>query len=63
MIATPTFPDLSALVVDESLYIRRIVRDMLMLPDEIDAERHAEKLVDGCFDMLRYSPAMLKDED
>ncbi|KWI82987.1 TetR family transcriptional regulator [Burkholderia ubonensis] len=37
------------------------VRDMLMLPDEIDAEQHAEKLVDGCFDMLRYSPAMLKD--
>ena len=30
MIATPTFPDFSALVVDESLYIRRIVRDMLM---------------------------------
>ncbi len=30
MIATPSFPDLSALVVDESLYIRRIVRDMLM---------------------------------
>jgi two-component system, chemotaxis family, chemotaxis protein CheY len=30
MIATPTFPDLAALVVDESLYIRRIVRDMLM---------------------------------
>jgi DNA-binding response OmpR family regulator len=29
MIATPTFPDLSALVVDESLYIRRILRDML----------------------------------
>ncbi|WP_241303780.1 TetR family transcriptional regulator [Burkholderia stabilis] len=39
------------------------VRDMLMLPDEIDAERHAEKLVDGCFDMLRYSPAMLKEGD
>ncbi|WP_323122438.1 TetR family transcriptional regulator [Burkholderia alba] len=37
------------------------VRDMLMLPDEIDAERHAEKLVDACFDMLRLSPAMLKD--
>ena len=34
------------------------VRDTLMLPDEIDAEQHAEKLVDGCFDMLRYSPAM-----
>ena len=30
MIATPTFPDLSALVVDESIYIRRIVRDMFM---------------------------------
>ncbi len=37
------------------------VRDMLMLPDEIDAEQHAVKLVDGCFDMLRYSPAMLRD--
>ncbi|CAN0623198.1 HTH-type transcriptional regulator TtgR [Burkholderia multivorans] len=39
------------------------VRDMLMLPDEIDAEQHAVKLVDGCFDMLRYSPAMLRDAD
>ena len=29
MIATPIFPDLAALVVDESLYIRRILRDML----------------------------------
>jgi PleD family two-component response regulator len=29
MIATPTFPDLAALVVDESLYVRRILRDML----------------------------------
>jgi two-component system chemotaxis response regulator CheY len=29
MIGAPSFPDLSALVVDESLYIRRIVRDML----------------------------------
>lgn len=29
MIATPVFPDLAALVVDESLYSRRIVRDML----------------------------------
>ncbi len=29
MIATPTFPDLAALVVDESLYMRRIIRDML----------------------------------
>src|SRR3954471_19724103 len=30
MIGAPTFPDLATLVVDESLYIRRIVRDMLM---------------------------------
>jgi two-component system, chemotaxis family, chemotaxis protein CheY len=30
MIATPTFPDLAALIVDESLYIRRIIRDMLL---------------------------------
>src|ERR671920_1847228 len=29
MIATPTFPDLAALVVAESLYSRRILRDML----------------------------------
>src|SRR5918997_1502177 len=29
MIATPTFRDLAALVVDESLYVRRILRDML----------------------------------
>jgi two-component system, chemotaxis family, chemotaxis protein CheY len=29
MIATPSFPDLSALVADESLYMRRILRDML----------------------------------
>ncbi len=37
------------------------VRDMLMLPDEIDAEQHAEKLVDACFDMLRLSPALRRD--
>ena len=29
MIGAPTFADLSALIVDESLYVRRIVRDML----------------------------------
>jgi PleD family two-component response regulator len=29
MIATPVFPDLAALVADESLYMRRILRDML----------------------------------
>ncbi|WP_310350073.1 response regulator [Methylobacterium sp. BE186] len=30
MIGAPVFPDLAVLVVDESLYIRRIVRDMLL---------------------------------
>ena len=30
MIGAPNFPDLSVLVVDESLYVRRILRDMLM---------------------------------
>lgn len=30
MTATPSFPDLAALVADESQYIRRILRDMLM---------------------------------
>lgn len=30
MIGAPTFPDLAALVIDDSLYMRRIVRDMLM---------------------------------
>ena len=29
MIATPVFPDLAAIVADESLYMRRILRDML----------------------------------
>ena len=29
MIGAPTFPDLSTLIVDESLYVRRILRDML----------------------------------
>jgi len=30
VIATPSFPDLAALVADESLYTRRILRDMLL---------------------------------
>jgi PleD family two-component response regulator len=30
VIATPSFPDLAALVADESHYVRRILRDMLM---------------------------------
>ncbi|KAF1026468.1 MAG: HTH-type transcriptional regulator TtgR [Burkholderia plantarii] len=34
------------------------IRDMLMLPDEIDAEQHAERLIDACFDTLRLSPSL-----
>src|SRR3954465_14480932 len=30
VIGAPSFPDLATLVVDESLYVRRIVRDMLL---------------------------------
>ena len=30
MLTTPVFPDLAALVADDSLYLRRILRDMLM---------------------------------
>ncbi|KVE23653.1 TetR family transcriptional regulator [Burkholderia singularis] len=37
------------------------VRDMLMLPNEIDANCHAEKLVDACLDMLRTSASMRRD--
>lgn len=47
MIATPTFPDLATLVVDESLYIRRILRDMLTrvgLKRLLDAPDGAEAL-------------------
>ena len=29
MLGAPAFPDVSTLIVDESLYVRRIVRDML----------------------------------
>ncbi|VWC35986.1 TetR family transcriptional regulator [Burkholderia lata] len=41
-------------------FVCGFIRDMLMLPDIIDAEKHAMKLVDGCIDMLRHSRAMRK---
>ena len=43
MICAPSFPDLSALVVDESLYIRRIVRDML----QRTGIRRVQEAIDG----------------
>lgn len=43
MIGAPSFPDLSALVVDESLYIRRIVRDML----QRTGIRRMQEAIDG----------------
>jgi len=43
MLGAPSFPDLSALVVDESLYIRRIVRDML----QRTGIRRVQEAVDG----------------
>lgn len=43
MIGAPSFPDLSALIVDESLYIRRIVRDML----QRTGIRRIQEAIDG----------------
>lgn len=43
MIGAPTFPDLSAIIVDESLYVRRIVRDML----QRSGIRRIQEAVDG----------------
>ena len=43
MICAPSFPDLSALVVDESLYIRRIDRDML----QRTGIRRVQEAIDG----------------
>jgi TetR/AcrR family transcriptional regulator, acrAB operon repressor len=34
------------------------LRDMLILPDKVDIATHSEQLVDACFDMLLYSPAL-----
>ncbi|TXM76595.1 response regulator [Methylobacterium sp. WL69] len=43
MIGAPRFPDLSAIVVDESLYVRRIVRDML----QRTGIRRIQEAIDG----------------
>ncbi|KQO57348.1 response regulator receiver protein [Methylobacterium sp. Leaf86] len=43
MIGAPTFPDLSAVIADESLYVRRIVRDML----QRTGLRRIQEAVDG----------------
>ncbi|KQO86680.1 response regulator [Methylobacterium sp. Leaf91] len=43
MIGAPTFPDLSAVIADESLYVRRIVRDMLQRA----GLRRIQEAVDG----------------
>lgn len=44
MIGAPTFRDLSALIVDKSLYIRRIVRDMLQ---RVGIPRIPSELISG----------------
>ena len=43
MIGAPSFPDISAVIADESLYIRRIVRDML----QRTGIRRIQEAVDG----------------
>ncbi|MDR5751528.1 MULTISPECIES: TetR family transcriptional regulator [unclassified Caballeronia] len=35
-----------------------ILHDSLMLPEGVDLERDAERLIDACFDSLRFSPAL-----
>jgi TetR/AcrR family acrAB operon transcriptional repressor len=30
-----------------------------MLPDSVDLDRDSERLIDACFDSLRFSPALL----
>jgi TetR/AcrR family acrAB operon transcriptional repressor len=35
-----------------------ILHDALMLPEGVDLERDAERLIDACFDSLRFSPAL-----
>lgn len=36
-----------------------ILHDALMLPDSVDLDRDSERLIDACFDSLRFSPALL----
>jgi TetR/AcrR family transcriptional regulator, acrAB operon repressor len=35
-----------------------ILHDSLMLPEGVDLDRDAERLLDACFDSLRFSPAL-----
>ena len=35
-----------------------ILHDSLMLPEGVDLDRDAERLIDACFDSLRFSPAL-----
>ncbi len=42
------------------MLVTGFLHDALMLPDTIDIEAHAERLVDAGFDTLRLSPAMRK---
>jgi TetR/AcrR family acrAB operon transcriptional repressor len=39
-----------------------ILRDSLMLPESVDLEKDTERLIDACFDTMRYSPHMLRPE-
>jgi TetR/AcrR family acrAB operon transcriptional repressor len=36
-----------------------ILYDSLMWPESIDLKNDAERLIDSCFDVMRYSPHML----
>ena len=36
-----------------------ILYDSLMVPESIDLKNDAERLIDSCFDVMRYSPHML----
>jgi TetR/AcrR family acrAB operon transcriptional repressor len=39
-------------------FIGGFLREMLILPETIDVKAHSKQLVDACFDMLRFSPAL-----
>jgi TetR/AcrR family acrAB operon transcriptional repressor len=37
-----------------------ILYDSLMWPESIDLKNESERLIDSCFDVMRYSPSMLR---
>lgn len=37
-----------------------VLYDVLMSPESIDLEKDAERIIDSCFDVLRYSPSLLR---